>query len=58
MFYQPSQKIFAPISENKVSAKKIIIGVAINGHAKAFPIEVIGYHHQVRDTIGGEPIAS
>lgn len=56
MFYQPSQKIFAPISENKVSAKKIIIGVAINGYAKAFPIEVIGYHHQVRDTIGGEPL--
>jgi hypothetical protein len=56
MFYQPSQKIFAPISENKVSAKKIIIGVAINGQAKAFPIEVIGYHHQVRDTIGGEPL--
>jgi hypothetical protein len=56
MFYQPSQKIFAPISENKVSAKKIIIGVAIDGQAKAFPIEVIGYHHQVRDTIGGEPL--
>lgn len=56
MFYQPSQKIFAPISENKVSAKKVIIGVAINGQAKAFPIEVIGYHHQVRDTIGGEPL--
>lgn len=56
MFYQPSQKIFAPISENKVSTKKIIIGVAINGQAKAFPIEVIGYHHQVRDTIGGEPL--
>lgn len=56
MFYQPSQKMFAPISENKVSAKKIIIGVAINGQAKAFPIEVIGYHHQVRDTIGGEPL--
>ena len=56
MFYQPSQKIFAPISENKISTKKIIIGVAVNGQAKAFPIEVIGYHHQVRDTIGGEPL--
>ncbi|MFM8744331.1 MAG: DUF3179 domain-containing (seleno)protein, partial [Cytophagales bacterium] len=38
------------------SNRKIVIGVAINGNAKAYPIEVIGYHHQVRDTIGGEPL--
>jgi hypothetical protein len=56
MFYQPSQKIFQTVSQNKLPNKKIVIGVAINGQAKAFPIEVIGYHHQVRDTIGGEPV--
>ncbi len=56
MFYQPSQKIFSSVSNNKLPNKKIVIGVAINGQAKAFPVEVIGYHHQVRDTIGGEPV--
>ncbi len=56
MFYQPSAKVFYTTTENKVAGKNIVIGVHINGQAKAFPIEVIGYHHQVRDTIGGEPV--
>jgi len=33
-----------------------VIGVVINGEAKAYPIQIIGYHHQVRDTIGGTPV--
>ncbi|NUO00617.1 MAG: DUF3179 domain-containing protein, partial [Saprospiraceae bacterium] len=27
-----------------------------NGQAKAYPIQFLGYHHQVRDSIGGKPI--
>jgi hypothetical protein len=30
--------------------------VSIDGESKAFPIELIGYHHQVRDTVGGTPV--
>jgi hypothetical protein len=56
MFYQPSKTVFYSTAENKLANKKIVIGVTINGQAKAFPIEVIGYHHQVRATIGGEPV--
>lgn len=53
MFYQPKTKVFASNEANVVDGKKLVLGVSINGEAKAYPIQVIGYHHQVRDTIGG-----
>lgn len=56
MFYQPKNKIFASAENSSVSPGKLIIGVTINGESKAYPIEIIGYHHQVRDTVGGKDI--
>lgn len=56
MFYQPKNKILASVSDNRVTSDKLIIGVTLNNQSKAYPIEIIGYHHQVRDTIGGEPV--
>ena len=56
MFYQPRHKNFATSSTNKIPGSDLVIGVALNGEAKAFPIEIIGYHHQVQDTIGGHPV--
>ena len=56
MFYQPGQKIFADANTNKVQADKLVLGVAINGEAKAYPIQFIGYHHQVRDSVGNSPV--
>ena len=56
MFYQPQNKILATVAANKVDTTKLVIGVAVNGEAKAYPVEIIGYHHQVADTIGGEPV--
>ena len=56
MFYQPKNKTLATIADNKMDSTKLIIGVTINGQSKAYPIEIIGYHHQVQDTIGGEPV--
>lgn len=56
MFIQPQHKILATVAANKIDSNKLIIGVALNGEAKAYPIEIIGYHHQVQDTIGGEPV--
>jgi hypothetical protein len=55
MFYQPKHKIFADISSNKIPAKNLVLGVSLNGESKAYPLEIIGYHHQVRDTIGNMP---
>jgi hypothetical protein len=56
MFYQPKNKLLLSASADTTNRDHLIIGVDINGEAKAYPIEVIGYHHQVRDTIGGEPV--
>ncbi|MBV9987527.1 MAG: DUF3179 domain-containing protein [Chitinophagaceae bacterium] len=56
MFYQPKIKQFASGDANAVPADKLVIGVALNGEAKAYPIQFIGYHHQVADTVGGQPV--
>jgi hypothetical protein len=56
MFYQPSNKFFANQDSNKVKVEKLVIGVEINGVAKAYPIQLIGYHHQVVDTISNIPV--
>ena len=56
MFYQPKHKILAGVAQNKVDSNKLVIGVTVNGQSKAYPIEIIGYHHQVQDSIGGVPV--
>ena len=56
LFYQPKTKMFAAAAGNKVQGHKLVIGVVNNGEAKAYPIQLIGYHHQVRDTVGGMPV--
>jgi hypothetical protein len=56
MFYQPSTVTFAGAAGNKIAANKLIIGVVVNDEAKAYPIQLIGYHHQVRDSFGSTPV--
>jgi len=56
MFYQPTNKLFAGAAADTTDKSKLVIGVVINGEAKAYPIQIIGYHHQVRDTVGNTPI--
>ena len=56
MFYQPKKVLMVNAAENKVDSGRLVIGVKINDEAKAYPIRFLGYHHQVQDTLGGEPI--
>ncbi len=56
MFYQPKTLSLKNVSENKVDKDRLIIGVTENGEAKAYPIQFIGYHHQVQDKLNGKPI--
>lgn len=56
MFHQPKQKLFVAATSDTINKSKLVIGVAINGEAKAYPIQIIGYHHQVMDTIGNTPV--
>lgn len=56
IFYPPQRKIFADISTNQIPETNLVLGVSLNGKAKAYPIEFIGYHHQVRDSVGQTPV--
>jgi hypothetical protein len=56
MFYQPEHKVLVKSSQNKVDKDQLVLGVSINGISKAYPLEIIGYHHQVRDSVGGQSI--
>lgn len=56
MFYQPASLQFANAAQSGVDSNRLVIGVIYNGQAKAYPIQFLGYHHQVRDSIGGKPI--
>lgn len=56
MFLQPGKLLFADSTANKIALDKLVLGLEIGGQAKAYPIQLIGYHHQVRDTLGGQAI--
>jgi len=40
-----------------VVGSDMVIGVAINGEARAYPIRILNWHEIVNDTLGGVPIA-
>ena len=56
MFQQPKQINFSNAVENKVDRNRLVIGVEFNGETKAYPIQYMGYHHHLQDTIGGKAI--
>ena len=56
MFRQPKQFVLAGAAENEVDSNRLVIGVAVNGEAKAYPIRFLGYHHHVQDIVGGKAI--
>ncbi|MBC8156113.1 MAG: DUF3179 domain-containing protein [Bacteroidetes bacterium] len=56
MFEQPRSKRLVSLAQNKIPLNKLVVGVVENGEARAYPLQLIGYHHQVRDTIGGRPV--
>jgi hypothetical protein len=56
MFRQPTALNMRPAGENTVAGDRLVVGVYLNGDARAYPLQFIGYHHQVRDTVGGQPV--
>ncbi|MGZ3845103.1 MAG: DUF3179 domain-containing (seleno)protein [Flavisolibacter sp.] len=54
MFRKTKSLLLAGAATNAVDKNRLIIGVNIGGQAKAYPIQFLGYHHQVIDTIGGK----
>jgi len=56
IFYQPGQVVFGSAKESSITNDRIVIGIEQNGEAKAYPLNIIGYHHQVRDSLDNQPI--
>lgn len=56
MFYQPTDLQFSNVTNNKVDLNRTVIGISYNGESKAYPIQYLGYHHQVQDHIGGKRV--
>ncbi len=56
MFLEPENLVFKSKTENTLTDSSLVVSVAHNGEAKAYPVRFIIYHHQVRDTVGGKPV--
>ena len=56
MFLQPASLAMRPADRNVVEQNRLVVGIAVNGDARAYPMQFIGYHHQVRDSVGGQPV--
>ena len=41
----------------RISANEMVIGVVVNGEARAYPIAVMGVHELANDSVGDVPIA-
>jgi hypothetical protein len=56
MFRQPTVLVMAPAAKSTVALDRLVVGIERHGEARAYPLQFIGYHHQVRDSVGGEPV--
>lgn len=56
MFLLPTQMVMADSTANTIPAEKLVLGIHLNNESRAYPIQLIAYHHQVLDTLGGKPI--
>jgi hypothetical protein len=49
---------FQPVAdETDVKPNEPVIGLEINGDARAYPLRILMWHEIVNDTVGGEPVA-
>ncbi|KPA21646.1 hypothetical protein shim_23530 [Shimia sp. SK013] len=55
-FLPISQKVFLGADENKVDPQLQVVGVERDGVQKAYPVNMLFYHHQITDEIAGKPI--
>lgn len=61
MFREPTALTFATAGKGAVPPGALVVGIALadstgRTQARAYPIQFIGYHHQVRDVVAGQPV--
>ncbi|WP_421852161.1 DUF3179 domain-containing protein [Oricola sp.] len=50
-------QFIAIAEETSLDEQEPVIGLAINGDARAYPIRIVTWHEIVNDTVGGVPVA-
>src|SRR5690606_40004044 len=56
MFLQPNSVCMADAATNTVAFDRLVVGIHNSGESRAYPIQLIAYHHQVIDTVKGDPV--
>jgi hypothetical protein len=56
IFIAPTSLDMQPAERNQVDPARLVVGIEVDGQARAYPVQFIGYHHQVRDTVNGKPV--
>ncbi|MFN8287787.1 MAG: DUF3179 domain-containing (seleno)protein [Chitinophagales bacterium] len=56
MFYQPTVKRMWPLGKNQIENERLVLGITVGGESRAYPLNIIAYHHEIRDSIAGRPI--
>jgi hypothetical protein len=57
MFHPYDTPAFESPATAQVDQDDMVLAVLLGGHARAYPILAMGYHHIVNDTVEGVPIA-
>lgn len=52
-----SPKFRSVNAERSIEAQEAVVGLAINGDARAYPIRILIWHEIVNDSVGGVPVA-
>ncbi len=56
LFQPPKVVAMKSRAENRVALDRLVVGIEIEGDARAYPLQYIGYHHQVRDIVAGQEV--
>lgn len=56
MFEEPQSIRFATAASNRVPDSLLVVGLVQGGLAKAYPVNYLGYHHKVQDSLGQQPV--
>ncbi len=58
MFHRIDAPETLPASAVKLAGDDMLLAININGHARAYPIRMMGYHHIVNDWLGDVPVVA
>lgn len=56
MFYRIESPETMSASDAALDNDDMVIAIRVAGHARAYPIRMMGYHHIVNDWVGGVPV--